>query len=129
MYGAGDSFDNHIVQIKFARDKTAEIFANFKLPVEAAVASLARAWEMLFDSICYGCDGTIGELKDISAVIQKLSASSQKIQDMERRHMEKLKLADLDSEKQKLHAERESLSNGKLPNEVLKTVEEQLQLL
>jgi hypothetical protein len=128
-YEPGNHFKDHIAQIKFAREKASEIFANFALPVETAVASLSRAWEMLFDSVCGCVDGSIGELKDISSVIQKLSASSQKIQDMERKQMEKMKLADLDEEKRKLQAERASMQCGKLPNDVLKTVEEQLQLL
>jgi hypothetical protein len=97
--------------------------------MEAAMASLSCAWEMLFDSICTSNDGSIGELKDISSVIQKLSTSSQKIQQMEYRQIEKLKCLSLDEEKQKLQATRENLQNARLPKDILKTVEEQLQLL
>jgi len=90
---------------------------------------LPRAWEMLFDSICGSNEGSIGELKDISCVIQKLSTSHQKIQDIEFKKVVQQRLADLGEEKQKLEAVREDLRNGKLPSDIMKTVEEQLQLL
>ncbi|MDR1414082.1 MAG: hypothetical protein LBI56_04070 [Puniceicoccales bacterium] len=124
-----NSFRAHLAQTKFAKERTSEIFANFEFPMEAAMASLSCAWEMLFDSICTSNDGSIGELKDISSVIQKLSTSSQKIQQMEYRQIEKLKCLSLDEEKQKLQATRENLQNARLPKDILKTVEEQLQLL
>lgn len=129
MCDVGNSFKNHLAQIKFARDKTSEIFASFELSMGTAMASLSRAWEMLFDSICGSCDGSMGELKDISAVIQKLSTSSQRIQEMECKRMEKLRSADVEGEIQKLREMRESMQMGRLPRDVIKTVEEQLQLL
>jgi GTP1/Obg family GTP-binding protein len=129
MCDVGDRFKSHLAQIKFAREKTSEIFANFELSMGTAMASLSRAWEMLFDSICGDCDGSVGELKDISAVIQKLSASSQRIQEMERKQSEKLRSGDIEEEMQRLRAVRESMQMGRLPKDVVETVEEQLQLL
>ncbi|MDR2737488.1 MAG: hypothetical protein LBB18_00915 [Puniceicoccales bacterium] len=123
------SFGDHLARIKFAKARASEIFSNFGLPTETAMASLSRAWEMLFDSICGDRDGSIGELKDISSVIQKLSASHRKIQEIELKQIEKAKYDDLDEQREKLRAACESLENGKLPAEILKTVEEQLQLL
>ncbi|MDR2628427.1 MAG: hypothetical protein LBC30_00270 [Puniceicoccales bacterium] len=129
MCGENDSFKNHLAQIKFAKACTSEILADSELPTETAMASLSRAWEMLFDSICGSNEGSVGELKDISCVIQKLSASHQKIQDIEFKKTARLKSADLGEERQKLQAMRENLQRGKLPGDIVKTVEEQLQLL
>ncbi|MDR0742311.1 MAG: hypothetical protein LBE98_02505 [Puniceicoccales bacterium] len=129
MCGESDSFKNHLAQIKFAKTRTSEILTGSELPTEAAMASLSRAWEMLFDSICGNTDGSVGELKDISCVIQKLSASHQKIQDIEFKKIAKLKSADLNEERQKLQTMRENLQRGRLPSDIVKTVEEQLQLL
>ncbi|MDR1457887.1 MAG: hypothetical protein LBI47_03505 [Puniceicoccales bacterium] len=129
MDGESDSFKNHLAQIKFAKARTSEILADFELPTETAMASLSRAWEMLFDSICGSNEGSVGELKDISCVIQKLSASHQKIQDIEFKKIARLKSDDLNEERQKLQAMRENLQKGRLPSDIVKTVEEQLQLL
>ncbi|MDR1528136.1 MAG: hypothetical protein LBS22_00925 [Puniceicoccales bacterium] len=129
MCEGNDSFKNHLAQIKFAKVRTSEILTGFELPTETAMASLSRAWEMLFDSICGSDEGSVGELKDISCVIQKLSASHQKIQDIEFKKIAQLKSADLSEERQKLQIMRENLQRGKLPNDIVKTVEEQLQLL
>jgi hypothetical protein len=115
--------------MKFAKEHASGIFANLELPMETAMASLSRAWEMLFDSLCTSSDGSIDGLKDISVVIQKLSISSKKIQEMEFKQIEKLKCASLDEERQKLQAVRENLQNAQLPRDIVKTVEEQLQLL
>ncbi|MDR0693156.1 MAG: hypothetical protein LBF49_01115 [Puniceicoccales bacterium] len=129
MCGQSDSFKNHLAQIKFAKACASEILSDFELPTETAMASLSRAWEMLFDSICGSNEGSVGELKDISCVIQKLSASHQKIQDIEFKKIARLKSADLNGERQKLQAMRENLQRGRLPDDIVKTVEEQLQLL
>ncbi|MDR1173190.1 MAG: hypothetical protein LBK24_00120 [Puniceicoccales bacterium] len=129
MCGESDSFKNHLAQIKFAKVRTSEILADSELPTETAMASLSRAWEMLFDSICGSDEGSVGELKDISYVIQKLSASHQKIQDIEFKKIARLKSADLNEERQKLQTMRENLQRGRLPSDIVKTVEEQLQLL
>jgi uncharacterized protein YhaN len=123
------SFENHIAKIKFARARTEEIFAEFEMPTEAAMASLSRAWEMLFDSICANGDGSIGELKDIASVIQRLSSSSQKIQEIELKRSAKIKSMALDDECHRLRVLREELQNGRLPCDIVKTVEEQLRLL
>ncbi|MDR2778730.1 MAG: hypothetical protein LBB16_00365 [Puniceicoccales bacterium] len=129
MYSENDSFKNHLAQIRFAKARTSAIFANFDLPTETAMASLSRAWEMLFDSICGSDEGSIGELKDISCVIQKLSVSHQKIQDIEFKKIAQLRAADLGEEKKEIQTMRENLQNGRLPSDIVKTVEEQLQLL
>jgi hypothetical protein len=129
MCGERDSFKNYLAQIKFAKAPTSEIIADFELPTETAMASLSRAWEMLFDSICGSNEGSVGELKDISCVIQKLSASHQKIKNIEFKKIARLKSADLSEERQKLQARRKNLQNGKLPSDIVKTGEEQLQLL
>ncbi|MDR2432231.1 MAG: hypothetical protein LBD34_00550 [Puniceicoccales bacterium] len=129
MCGESDSFKNHLAQIKFAKARTSEIIADFELPMETAMASLSRAWEMLFDSICRSNEGSVGELKDISCVIQKLSASHQKIQDIEFKKIAQLKSTDLNEERQKLQTMRENLQKGRLPSDIVRTVEEQLQLL
>ncbi|MDR1233381.1 MAG: hypothetical protein LBJ75_03960 [Puniceicoccales bacterium] len=129
MCGESDSFKNHLAQIKFAKVRTSKILSGFELPTETAMASLSRAWEMLFDSICGSDEGSVGELKDISCVIQKLSASHQKIQDIEFKKIARLKSADLNEERQKLQTMRENLQRGRLPSDIVKTVEEQLQLL
>jgi hypothetical protein len=125
----GSSFRKHIAQIKFAKKRTSEIFAKFDIPTKAAMASLSCAWEMLFDSICSNDDQKLGELKNISSVIQMLSTSHKKIQEIEFRKIEKIRSAELDSEREKLVAAREDLRKKKLPSEMVKTVEEQLQLL
>jgi hypothetical protein len=62
-------------------------------------------------------------------VIQRLSASHRKIQEIELKQIEKERCADLDGEREKLRAACESLQGGRLPIEILKTVEEQLRLL
>jgi hypothetical protein len=54
MCGECDCFKNHLAQIKFAKAPTSEIITDLELPTETAMASLSRAWEMLFDSICVG---------------------------------------------------------------------------
>jgi hypothetical protein len=129
MENSSCSFEKHLANIKFAKTRTAEIFAEFEMPTETAIASLSRAWEMLFDSICSGGDGSIGELKDIASVIQRLSISSQKIQEIERRRSEKIKSAALDDECRRMQILREDLQNGKLPCDIVRAVEEELRLL
>ncbi|MDR2737334.1 MAG: hypothetical protein LBB18_00105 [Puniceicoccales bacterium] len=123
------NFNDHIARIKFAKEKASEIFAEFDLPTRAAMASLSYAWEMLFDSICQGNDQKLGELKNISSVIQMLSTSHKKIQEIEFKKTEMGKSTELDDERQKLRTARENFQRGKLPSDVVKTVEEQLQLL
>jgi hypothetical protein len=124
-----DDFQNHLARIRSAKERTSEIFSSLSPSTETAMASLSRAWEMLFDSICGSHDGTLGELKDISAVIQKLSTSHRKIQEIEMERLERLTAADLDGERRRLEDEREKFARGRLPDEILKTVEEQLRLL
>jgi hypothetical protein len=127
MGSAGNSFTRHLARIEFAKERTAKVFANFSLPMENAMASLSRAWEMLFDSLCTGGDGSMDELKDISAIIQKLSTSSKKIQEIELLEAERIAAAD--REMQKVRPNVENFRGTKLPLEIVETVEEQLQLL
>jgi hypothetical protein len=63
------------------------------------MASLSHAWEMLFDSICGSSEDFIDELKAISCVIQKLSPSDQKTQDIEIKKIAQLKSVDLGEDK------------------------------
>jgi hypothetical protein len=125
-----NSFRDHIARIKFAKRRTSEVLAGFDTPTKVAMASLSHTWEQLFDSICRNSDdGSMGKLKDISSVIQKLSSSHKRIQEIGFRHIEKMKAENLDDELQKLQAMRRNLQNKRLPHEILTAVEEQLQLL
>ena len=120
-----DSFKKHLSKITFAKNRTMEIFASNKV----AMDSLSRAWEMLFDSLCATNDGSIGELKDISSVIQKLSSSQQKILATELIHLKHAKLAELDEQKAKLESAYANLQKKKLPSAIVNLVEDQLSLL
>jgi hypothetical protein len=51
------------------------------------------------------------------------------MQEIEFRKIAKLKSADFDEEKEKLKILQENLQKGRLPSDIVKTVEEQLQLL
>ena len=124
-----NNFKSHLSKIKLAKKRTTEIFSDLGISNKVAVASLYRAWEMLFDSLCTTNDGSIGELKDISSVIQKLSMSQQKIQDAELKNLKRIESAELNKEKEKLELEYANLHKKNLPHEIINIVEEQLSLL
>ncbi len=101
-------FQEHLKRIKLSRERAAEILKIWLSAEEAAVASLAFAWERLFDTLCNNEDISLSDLNTISGVIQKLSAVYNNIKQNK------------DDDKE------ESIIS---PEEVIKRAEEQLKLL
>ena len=52
MVKKSNKFDDHIMKISFAKKRASELLIDFSPETETAMAALAYAWEMLFDSIC-----------------------------------------------------------------------------
>lgn len=125
MNSSNDNFDNHISHINYAKKHASKLLSEFSPATETAMASLAYAWELLFDAICQNKSTSLDDLKDISAVIQKLSASHEKIQSIESSHV----LDMIAEERKELSKDREQLHQQKLPAEIVQAVEEQLMLL
>ena len=125
MMKKSNKFDAHIMKISFAKKRASELLIDFSPETETAMASLAYAWEMLFDSICRSKDMSIGDLKDVSSIIQRLSSSHKKIKSIEADQVLEL----ISDEREKLQHERDIISSNKLPSDIVKAVEEQLMLL
>lgn len=98
---------------------------DFSPETETAMAALACTWEILFDSICRSKDMSIGDLKDVSSIIQRLSSSHKKIKSIEVDQVLEL----ISDERERLQHERELTNANKLPSDIVKAVEEQLMLL
>lgn len=120
-----NKFDAHIMKISFAKKRASELLMDFSPETETAMAALACTWEILFDSICRSKDMSIGDLKDVSSVIQRLSSSHKKIKSIEADQVLEL----ISDERKKLQHERELTNANKLPSDIVKAVEEQLMLL
>lgn len=99
-------FQEHIRRIKLARKRAAEILSIWSPSEDATIASLACAWERLFDTLCNDDEISISDLNTITGVIQKLSAIH-------------------DTIKQNKDGSCHALS----PEEIIRHAEEQLKLL
>ncbi|MDR3273732.1 MAG: hypothetical protein LBS87_00135 [Puniceicoccales bacterium] len=67
-------FQQHLKRISLAKKRAGEIL-NVWLPAEdATMASVAFAWERIFDTLCNSEDISIADLNTITGVMQKLSA-------------------------------------------------------
>lgn len=120
-----NKFDAHIMKISFAKKRASELLMDFSPETETAMAALACTWEILFDSICRSKDMSIGDLKDVSSIIQRLSSSHKKIKSIEADQVLEL----ISDERERLQHERELTNANKLPSDIVKAVEEQLMLL
>ena len=125
MVKKSNKFDAHIMKISFAKKRASELLMDFSLETETAMAALACTWEILFDSICSSKDMSIGDLKDVSSIIQRLSSSHKKIKSIEADQVLEL----ISDERERLRHERDIINSNKLPSDVVKAVEEQLMLL
>ena len=68
-------FGEHLKLIKAAKAAADSIASQAKPePMNAAEASVAILWEMIFDYLCNAKDFTAGELGSISGVVQKLAS-------------------------------------------------------
>lgn len=101
-------FQQHLNRIKLAKKRSAEILNVWSPSEDATAASLAFAWERIFDTLCTNEDISISDLNTITGVIQKLSATYNNIK-----------------QDKSEHDEKDTIS----PQEIIKQAEEQLKLL
>ncbi|MDE6432082.1 MAG: hypothetical protein K2L13_01670 [Opitutales bacterium] len=99
-------FQEHLERIKLSSKRASEILTVWSSIEEATMASVALAWEHLFDTLCNDENISLADLSTITGVIQKLSATSNSV-------------------KQGKNDPYNALS----PEEIIKHAEEQLRLL
>ncbi len=101
------NFQKHLERIKLARERAEEVLNIWSPSEETSIASLAFAWERLFDTLCNDDEISVSDLNTITGVIQKLSAAYNSI-------------------KQNKDDKSENMLS---PAEIIQHVEEQLKLL
>ncbi|MDR2721082.1 MAG: hypothetical protein LBB15_02225 [Puniceicoccales bacterium] len=67
-------FQQHLRRISLAKKRAEEILNTWSPAEDATVASVAFAWERIFDTLCSGDDISIADLNTITGVMQKLSS-------------------------------------------------------
>ncbi|MDR1255775.1 MAG: hypothetical protein LBJ94_02530 [Puniceicoccales bacterium] len=96
------NFQQHLKRIALAKRRAEEILNVWSPAEDATIASVAFAWERIFDTLCNDDDISIADLNTITGVMQKLSA---------------------------LKAERCSAGPKLSPGDIITQAEEQLKLL
>ena len=69
-----NDFQQHLKRIELAKTRAGEILNVWSPDDDITVASLAFAWERIFDTLCSSDEISISDLNTITGVIQKLSA-------------------------------------------------------
>ncbi len=100
------NFREHLDRIKLSSARASEILSMWSSVEETTMASVALAWEHLFDTLCNDDDISLADLSTITGVIQKLSATSNSVKQI-----------------------KEGSCNALSPEEIIKYAEEQLNLL
>jgi hypothetical protein len=67
-------FQQHLKRISLAKKRAEEILKIWSPGEEATIASVAFAWERIFDTLCNDDDISVTDLNTITGVMQKLSA-------------------------------------------------------
>jgi hypothetical protein len=67
-------FQQHLKRISLAKKRAEEILSVWSPSDDATIASVAFAWERIFDTLCNSDDISVADLNTIAGVIQKLSA-------------------------------------------------------
>jgi hypothetical protein len=67
-------FQQHLKRIFLAKKRAEEILKVWSPAEDATAASLAFAWEHIFDALCNSGDVSMADLNTITGVMQKLSA-------------------------------------------------------
>ncbi|MDR2436182.1 MAG: hypothetical protein LBD33_02640 [Puniceicoccales bacterium] len=67
-------FQQHLKRISLAKKRAEEILNIWSPAEDAAIASVAFAWERIFDMLCSSDNISIADLNTITGVIQKLSS-------------------------------------------------------
>lgn len=99
-------FQNHLERIRLASKRAAEILSMLSVVEDVTSASVALAWEHLFDTLCNNGEVSLSDLSTIAGVMQKLHTicSAQK-------------------------QGKEESSSTLSPEEIIRYAEEQLKLL
>lgn len=104
-----EAFKSHLDRIKFAKN-TASLWEQMAL----AEKSMGLLWEQLFDGLCSDkVEEDLSSIKDLSSILHKLLQNYQQ----------------LFAITQKLHSDTTDENAWNLSENVLKTIEDQLQLL
>jgi hypothetical protein len=69
-----NDFQQHLRRISLARKRAEEVLNVWSPAEDATAASLAFAWERIFDTLCNSGDVSMADLNTITSVMQKLSA-------------------------------------------------------
>jgi hypothetical protein len=97
-----NDFQQHLRRISLAKKRAEEVLNVWSPSEDATAASLAFAWERIFDTLCNSDDVSIADLNTITGVMQKLSA---------------------------MKLDRSGMAVKASPSDVIKQAEEQLRLL
>lgn len=130
------TFQNHLDGIRRSKRNADSVLETLSPGHNAAEASIALAWELVFDHFCTTPQGehTLSDLNTISAIIHKLITSNtqiktleHKIQDQQYKLEERQRAAQ--ALKDQIEKERRSSEAGGLTPETLARIEAQLNLL
>ncbi|MEM8549254.1 MAG: hypothetical protein AAGF10_00540 [Verrucomicrobiota bacterium] len=123
------SFGKHLALLKASRRRSAALLEAACPGHNAAEASVAVAWEFVFDLLVEREGQELAELNTLSSIIQKLMASFTQIRNLELKVREQeMKEEDRAEKKRRLLGELQESDRGLRP-ETLRTIEERLKLL
>jgi len=127
------TFIHHLSHLKKSKNEADKVLETLSPGHNAAEASIAICWELVFDHFCNDQAQTysISDLNTLSAVIHKLITSNTQIKTLEHKIQDQHhKLEERDRVKEELRKQLEQNSGERgLSAETLALIEEQLRLL